>query len=622
MLACIRHHTTLQSPSLASSLKPQASSLRTLSTMPAERTRRARLAKGSKYKDLQEFKDAVRDYALEEAFELKVQKSNSKWAILVCKNKECPFRARAHVCKDNPGTVEVSVFVPGHVCAGLAASERDSTNKHSYLVDLINSCMVVDQSTTDAQIVTQLKRQFGKDVPQQSASKARLAILGSNADSQRAEFQQIEDWLAKVKQMDPDAHTAHLPVEGKFSRAFVCSGAARAAWSQCKPFVAVDGTWTKNRYGMILLLAAAMDANSSLIILAWALVSTESQVTWEWFLRMLVFACPSIGDAKTTIISDRQKGLLNAINEVLPDATEGYCCWHLAENVKTHFGVQIRKQFWGLVYAETKKKFDGLFAALKLANKAAAHYLSNAQLPHEHWASYAFPGRRFDHVTSNLSEISNSALRVQRELPPLQLMAGIYNYQMRVFYERKQEAAIWMQILAPHPHELFVAALQRARKMTCIPADNLSGLVIGETGDQYEVDLAADPKTQLSFCPCGVPSLMLLPCAHLCALALTLKVAPVLYAYGYWTRATWRATYSKAYVAVSTDGLTSNNVEVPSAKTKKGRPQKARKEAGQGPSSTPSSSKNTSPSVSFCSSCGEPDHTARHCKAYYEAALH
>ncbi|CAD6903727.1 unnamed protein product [Tilletia caries] len=513
--------------------------------MPAERTRRARLAKGSKYKDLQEFKDAVRDYALEEAFELKVQKSNSKWAILVCKNKECPFRARAHVCKDNPGTVEVSVFVPGHVCAGLAASERDSTNKHSYLVDLINSCMVVDQSTTDAQIVTQLKHQFGKDVPQQSASKARLAILGSNADSQRAEFQQIEDWLAKVKQMDPDAHTAHLPVEGKFSRAFVCSGAARAAWR-----------------------------------------------------------------------------LLNAINEVLPDATEGYCCWHLAENVKTHFGVQIRKQFWGLVYAETKKKFDGLFAALKLANKAAAHYLSNAQLPHEHWASYAFPGRRFDHVTSNLSEISNSALRVQRELPPLQLMAGIYNYQMRVFYERKQEAAIWMQILAPHPHELFVAALQRARKMTCIPADNLSGLVIGETGDQYEVDLAADPKTQLSFCPCGVPSLMLLPCAHLCALALTLKVAPVLYAYGYWTRATWRATYSKAYVAVSTDGLTSNNVEVPSAKTKKGRPQKARKEAGQGPSSTPSSSKNTSPSVSFCSSCGEPDHTARHCKAYYEAALH
>ncbi|CAD6980079.1 unnamed protein product, partial [Tilletia controversa] len=187
--------------------------------MPAERTRRARLAKGSKYKDLQEFKDAVRDYALEEAFELKVQKSNSKWAILVCKNKECPFRARAHVCKDDPGTVEVSVFVPGHVCAGLAASERDSTNKHSYLVDLINSCMVVDQSTTDAQIVTQLKRQFGKVVPQQSASKARLAILGSNADSQRAEFQQIEDWLAKVKQMDPDAHTAHLPVEGKFSRA-------------------------------------------------------------------------------------------------------------------------------------------------------------------------------------------------------------------------------------------------------------------------------------------------------------------------------------------------------------------------------------------------------------------
>ena len=300
--------------------------------------------------------------------------------------------------------------------------------------------MPVDHKTTDGQIQAHLKAKYGMDTPQPTICKARQAIVGSDAEAQVHEFQQIEAWLKAVKTADPQAHTAHLPEEGKFARAFICPGAARVAWNACKPFVAVDGTWTKNRHGMVLLLAATMDADSNLIILAWAIVRNETQVTWEWFLRMLLYAIPDIGESHTTIISDRQKGLLAAVKEVLPDTTEGYCCWHLAENIKTHFGATARQIFWRLVYAETKDKFNSCMDEMKAHKPEAAQYLADTEIPHKHWASYAFPGRRFDHVTSNLSEIANSALRLHRELPPLQLMVAIYNYEMRHFFERLKAA--------------------------------------------------------------------------------------------------------------------------------------------------------------------------------------
>ncbi|KAE8230775.1 hypothetical protein CF326_g4218 [Tilletia indica] len=243
----------------------------------------------------------------------------------------------------------------------------------------------------------------------------------------------------------------------------------------------------------------------------------------------------------------------------------------------------------------------------------AAGYLRDSEdggIPHKFWASYAFPGRRFDHVTSNLSEIANSALRLHRELPPLQLLVAVYNYEMGHFYDRLQKATAWKDILAPHPHSLFVEALQHCRKLNCTPASENTGLVRGSTGKEYNVKLAADPLTSLSSCSCGVPQLMLLPCAHICALAASRKKAAVLYAHSYWSIKHWRVTYQKAYIVAELDNLDANELDAPGTSTrqKKGRPQKQRREAGKGGSSM------REPVAAFCSRCGEPDHTARQCR--------
>ncbi|KAE8220523.1 hypothetical protein CF326_g8739, partial [Tilletia indica] len=429
------------------------------SVMPPSAALRA-VSANSTYSSLEDFKHAVRYYALQNNF-------NPTW--------EQSKTTRSAV-------VRVTSFQTGHACAGKAPAKRKAYADHEFLVLLIQSCMSVDNKTTDAQVAAQLKQSFGIAIKQNTINKARNAIIGSAKLSQEAEFQYIEAWLTRVAEKDPGAIVEHHTEGGTFS--------------------------------------PTMDADSNLVILAWALVPTESQDTWKWFLAKLLSALSSLGLSSSTIISDRQKGLLAAIKKVLPDTIEGFCCWHLAENVKKHYGDEARRLFWPLVYAQTKTKFDTCMNALPL--------------------------------------------RQHRELPPLQIMSGIYEHEMSAFHERAQAASLWKQSLAPHPHGLLLTAIELARRMNAAPASALTGLVTSSSGKTFEVKLAENPAQGLSSCTCGFPGLMLLPCPHLCCLATVLKRDASEYAWSYWKTVQWRNTYEIPYTPISRDNLVANEVQASS----------------------------------------------------------
>ena len=76
-------------------------------------------------------------------------------------------------------------------------------------------------------------------------------------------------------------------------------------------------------------------------------------------LNNFVAGCPLLNllvrtyrgnEFKPTVISDHDKGLLNAEKATIPSASLAYCAWHLAENIKKKFGQKARHSFWKLVY--------------------------------------------------------------------------------------------------------------------------------------------------------------------------------------------------------------------------------------------------------------------------------
>src|SRR5450432_696946 len=92
-------------------------------------------------------------------------------------------------------------------------------------------------------------------------------------------------------------------------RIFVCPPQARQTFRLFRRLVALDGTFLKARFILILLLAVGIDANGEIYPLAWAVVESENSSSWGWFLQHLRWAIPALTEEPVTLISDRDKGL-------------------------------------------------------------------------------------------------------------------------------------------------------------------------------------------------------------------------------------------------------------------------------------------------------------------------
>jgi transposase-like protein len=90
---------------------------------------------------------------------------------------------------------------------------------------------------------------------------------------------------------------------------------------------------------MTLLTAVALDANDEILPLCWALVPIEDGDNWEWFLGHMREIFPEIWQTSWMMISDRDKGLLEAVSTVFPEVFHSHCCKHLAANVQKSFGL-------------------------------------------------------------------------------------------------------------------------------------------------------------------------------------------------------------------------------------------------------------------------------------------
>lgn len=146
----------------------------------------------------------------------------------------------------------------------------------------------------------------------------------------------MSDYVRQVRQRDSERHFDLQEENGHFKSFFICTGAARNAFTNLRPFGAADGTFTKSRFAHTLLLLCGMDADGRLILLAWAIFGSECEESWTWFFDQCTTALPGILSPGCTLISGGDKGLLNARATALPNVRVGSCCFHVAQNVQKY----------------------------------------------------------------------------------------------------------------------------------------------------------------------------------------------------------------------------------------------------------------------------------------------
>ncbi|KAL0358152.1 UNVERIFIED_CONTAM: hypothetical protein Scaly_1500900 [Sesamum calycinum] len=93
---------------------------------------------------------------------------------------------------------------------------------------------------------------------------------------------------------------------------------------------------------------------------AYAVVGSETKQSWEWFFMLLKEDLHILRNDIYTFISDKQKGLLPAFENIFPGVDNRFCIKRLHRNMKTTGwkGLAYKRALWAVARATTVHEFD------------------------------------------------------------------------------------------------------------------------------------------------------------------------------------------------------------------------------------------------------------------------
>ncbi|KAL0313386.1 UNVERIFIED_CONTAM: hypothetical protein Sradi_5737900 [Sesamum radiatum] len=116
----------------------------------------------------------------------------------------------------------------------------------------------------------------------------------------------------------------------------------------CSPFLGFDGDHLKGLFWGVLLAAIGLDGNNGLFPVAFVVVESECKESWSFFFENLSRMVGGFSiDKPWTFMSERQKGLVETINEIVPHAINRRCARHIYANFRSQFaGAALKRYFW------------------------------------------------------------------------------------------------------------------------------------------------------------------------------------------------------------------------------------------------------------------------------------
>ncbi|XP_074322985.1 uncharacterized protein LOC141659942 [Apium graveolens] len=315
--------------------------------------------------------------------------------------------------------------------------------------------------------------------------KAKEKILGNHEQ----EFKKLYSYGNELMKTMPDTtvklmtEPAEAGVEGRrFKRFYVCLGPLKAGFlSGCRPLIGLDRCHLKGPFKGILLSDVATDPNDGMYPVAWAQVEAENGQSWDWFLSLLKEDLRIENDGGYTFISDRQKGLVNALEKYFPAAEKRFCVMHLYNNLSNVYnGVGIRGALWAAAKSTSEYFFNKHMENLKKLHLKAYTWL--AQKPSSQWSRCAFRDIcKCDTFVNNNCEIFNNAINPFREMGILTMFKSIHLSCMQRIQRRKTKFERRNTIFCTQALKKIDKAMKVATRAT----------PVWNGGDKYHVTMSA-----------------------------------------------------------------------------------------------------------------------------------
>ncbi|RYR26813.1 hypothetical protein Ahy_B02g061115 isoform F [Arachis hypogaea] len=430
------------------------------------------------------------------------------------------------------GIWEVKRYNGPHTCLATSISSDHRSLDHSVISAFIMPMVRADASVSIKVLLNATAAHFGFRPTYRRVWMAKQKAVGLIYGDWDESYSEIPRWVLGVQLTMPGTvavlRTSPVRVGGQvdesqayFHRLFWTFPPCIEAFRHCKPLVSIDGTHLYGKYEGTLLIAIAQDGNSNILPVAFALVEGENAESWTFFLSHLrQHVTPQPG---LLVISDRHNGIKSALEApdggwLPPSAYRAFCIRHVAANFALTFkGKDARRLLVNAAYAKTEVEFDYWFDILRSEDPAMCEWAN--RIDYSLWTQHRDEGRRFGHMTTNISECVNSILKGVRNLPVASLVKATYGRLAELFVRKGREAEAQMgtgQQFSQHLVKCIEANLKTARcfTVTLYDRDN-SEFTVAETTPTgtfslgtYRVSLAS--RT----CDCGYFQALHFPCQH------------------------------------------------------------------------------------------------------------
>ncbi|XP_052726016.1 uncharacterized protein LOC128194445 [Vigna angularis] len=260
----------------------------------------------------------------------------------------------------------------------------------------------------------------------------------------KQQYQRLYDYAQELLRSNPGS-IVKLSVERNedkaiFKRIYVCFKACKDNFVSCKPIIHLDGYFLKGKYGGELLTAVGRDGNDQMVPLAYVVVEVENKETWTWFLEWLIDDLGGGGlCSRCTFVSDQQKGLLPAIQQLLPGVDQRFCVRHIYANFRKKFsGINLRQLLWKAAATTHPQAWESVMRQIKEVNEEAFKHL--IAIPPRFWSRSRFSGRpTCDTLVNNISEAFNSVILDARGKPIITMMEEIRSYMMKRWASNREK---------------------------------------------------------------------------------------------------------------------------------------------------------------------------------------
>ncbi|KAL5164790.1 hypothetical protein HKD37_18G050042 [Glycine soja] len=341
----------------------------------------------------------------------------------------------------------------------------------------LNMSMTQDHEKLDSDFIATCVVGMIREDPSIKVSLIQERI--NNAFSYKVSYKKA--WMAKQKAIAIE-YSDWEESYAKLSSVFWTFGQCKEAFNYCKPIIQVDGIHLYEKYRGILLMATLQDGNGGVLPLAFVIVEGEMLTAWSWFLAHLREHVTNKNGI--CLISDRHASIKSVVaNEHL--GWQPPYAYHLSPTICTWIDC-ISKKKWSMTYDKE--------------------------------------GRRYGHMTTNLSKCVNKVLKDCYNLPITTLVKTTYSRCRKYFVDRGCQAQRQL-----NEGQIYCSKVVKELQKNQEEAFSHIVRVYDIHSTRFEVEETFNPRTQRGgqkwavnlndhYCQCRKYSALHYPCSHIIAI--------------------------------------------------------------------------------------------------------